>query len=121
MQVRGSFTVKCDSEKAFEVLVGALGELKAKINDIDTLRYKIDGKSKTTALKWGTKFHARVVKHSADTVLEIYDIALITDDAFIKKLYNTFTKYQAASPLQVEFVKQIYDFKSAVDESLDDT
>jgi hypothetical protein len=38
LKVRGSFIVKCDSEKAFEVLVAALGELKAKMNDIDTLR-----------------------------------------------------------------------------------
>jgi hypothetical protein len=92
------------------------------MNDIDTLRYKIDGRSKTTALRWGTKFHARVIKHFADTAVEIYDIAPISDDGFIKKVYNTFTKYQAASPLEVEFfVKQIYDFKSEVDEYLDNT
>jgi hypothetical protein len=122
MKVRGSFIVKCDSEKAFEVLVGALGELKAKMDEIDTLRYKIDGSSRTTLLRQSTKFHARVIKHFADTVVEIYDIGLVTNDIFIKKLYNTFTKYQAVSPLEVEFfVKQIYDFKSEVDEYLDNT
>lgn len=53
-------------------------------------------------------------------MVEIYDIAPITDDGLIKKLYKTFTKYQAASPLEIEFfVKQIYEYKSEIDEQLD--
>ena len=74
--------------------------MKAKMQDIDTLRHRIDGKSKTTVWRWGTKFHVRVIKHSPATLVEVYDIALATDDRFIKELFKTFTKYQPASPLE---------------------
>lgn len=100
MKIHGCFTVSCDPEKAFGVLAGVCDELKAKMQDIDTLRHRIDGKSKTTAWRWGTKFHVRVIKHSLATLVEVYDIALATDDRFIKELFKTFTKYQPASPLE---------------------
>ena len=82
--VRGQFTVKGTQESAFETLAGALSELKAKLDNVDTLRYRIDGKSKTTMLRFGTKFHARVVMNFADVQIEVYDMALVTSDLFIR-------------------------------------
>ena len=119
--VRGQFTVKGTQESAFETLAGVFGELKAKIDNGDTLRYRIDGKSKTTFMRFGTKFHARVVTNFADVRIEVYDIALITSDLFIRELYKTFTKYLPASPLTVDFVRRIPLARAEVDEHLDDT
>ena len=96
MKIRGRFKVNCDPEKTFEVLAQACGELKAKMHDIDTLRHRIDGNSKTTAQRWGTKFHARVIKHFLATRVEVYDIALVTDNRVIKESHKRFTKYQSA-------------------------
>lgn len=89
------------------------------MHDIVTLRHRIDGNSKTTAQRWGTKFHSRVIKHFLATWVEVYYIALVTDNRFIKESHKTFTKYQSASPLEIEFfVKQIDNIKSVVDEYL---
>jgi ribosomal protein L40E len=116
---RGRFTVNNQPPDAvFDTLVGACGELKAKMSDTDTLRHRIDGKSRTTAWRWGTKFHARVVRHFEDVVVEVYDNSLAPDDRFVKQLYKTFTKYMQASQLAVDYVRQIYDIKGEVDERL---
>jgi ribosomal protein L40E len=115
----GRFTVNCDVDRAFEVLVGACGELKAKTHDIDSLRRRIDGKSRTTAWRWRTKFHARVIKSFSATVVEIYDTVLMADDRFIKELYKTFTKYQAASPLEIVPSAKVVDAMNEVEEYLD--
>ncbi|HKZ62275.1 MAG TPA: hypothetical protein VJZ68_07675 [Nitrososphaera sp.] len=89
--------------------------------DIDALGHRIDDKSKTTAQRLGTKFHARVIKHFHATWEAGYDIAMVTDNRFIKELYKMFTKYQSASLLEKEFfVKQIDNIKGEVDEYFDD-
>lgn len=49
-------------DEVFESLVGVCGELGAKLSNIDTLEYRIDGKSKNTWKMWGVKFHVRVIK-----------------------------------------------------------
>lgn len=98
MITRGRFTVNDQPLDAiFDALVGACGELKAKMSDTDTLRHRIDGKSRTPAWRWGTKFHVKVVRHFEDVVVEVYDNSLSPDDRFIKQLYKTFTKYMQAS------------------------
>lgn len=66
----------------------------------------------------GAKFHARVIKHFEEIVIEVYDSSLAPDDRFIKELYKTFTKYMQASQLALDTVNQIYDIKSEVDEQL---
>lgn len=51
---RGRFTVNNQTPDAiFDALVGACSEKKAKMSNIDTLRRRIDGKSPTTAWRWG--------------------------------------------------------------------
>jgi hypothetical protein len=70
------------------------------------LEYEIYGRSKTTWKVWGSKFHARVIKDLSGIHIEVYNLALLPKDLFIKELYNTFTKYTSASQLAVDsFVK----------------
>jgi hypothetical protein len=115
----GRFTVNDQSpDDVFDALVGACGELKATMGDTNTLRHRIDGKSRATVWRWRTKFYARVVRHFEDTVVEVYDNSLSPDDGFVKQLYKTFTKYMQASQLAVDCVQQIYDIKGEVDEQL---
>jgi hypothetical protein len=101
--IRGQFVVQSTQERTFETLVGVFGELKVKLDDIDTLKYHVQGKSRITA-PWGTKFHARVIKSLSGVLIEVYDIAAATSDQLIKEVYETFTKYEPASSLKIEYV-----------------
>ena len=95
-------------DEAFDTLVGVCGELGAKLDNIDTLEYEIDGKSKTNWKMWGRKFHARLTKDASGIHIEVYDFALLPNDLFIKELYNTFTQYASASPLVVDFFVKVF-------------
>jgi hypothetical protein len=95
-------------DEAFDTPVGICGELGAKLDNIDTLDYELDGKSKTTWKVWGSKFHARVIKDSSGIHIEVYDLAPLPKDFFIKELYNTFTKYMSASPFVVDFFVKVF-------------
>lgn len=110
MATRGLFSVHSSSvEEAFETLVGVCGELGAKLSNIDTLEYQIDGKSKNTWKAWGVKFRAWVIKDSSGIKIEVFDLARLSTDMFIKELYNKFTKYISASPLTVDLFTQDRD------------
>ena len=51
--IRGRFAVQSTQERAFETLVGVFGELEVKLDDIDTLKYHAQGKSRITARRGG--------------------------------------------------------------------
>jgi hypothetical protein len=121
MVTRGQFTVNGEPDAIFDTLVGACGELKAKIADADTLRHEVSGKSKTTGWRWGTKFRARLVKNAFDVKVEIYDLSVVPDDRFIKELHKMFLKYLPASQLTIDTVKQIMEIKNEVDEYVNDS
>jgi hypothetical protein len=93
MATRGLFSVQSSSmDEAFNTLVGVWGELGAKLTNIDQLEYEIAGRSKTTWKVRGSKFTARVTKNPSGIYIEVYDLALLPKDFFIKDLYNAFTK-----------------------------
>jgi hypothetical protein len=92
-------------DEVFESLVGVCGELGAKLSNIDTLEYQIDGKSKNTWKMWGVKFHVRVIKDQSGIHVEIYDTSRFPTDIFIKELYNRFTKYASTTQAGRRFIR----------------
>lgn len=95
-------------DEVFESLVGVCGELGAKLSNIDTLEYQIDGKSKNTWKMWGVKFHVRIIKDQSGIHVEIYDTSRFPTDIFIKELYNRFTKYASTTKLVVDSFDRVF-------------
>jgi hypothetical protein len=94
------FNVRGSMDQILDELVQACSELKAKVIKVDREKHEVEGKSKTTWLKWGSEFRIGVFKGPSNTFVVMDDLASVPNDFFIKDFYKVFSKRVQCSPFR---------------------
>ena len=85
--------LRCSMDEIVDEHFKACRELKAKINKIDKVEHRIEGKSANTLLRWGSEFYVRMAKGQSETIVEICvtsrDLTTDSSRIFIQCFQNT--------------------------------